>query len=574
MAAFVFVHSPHGSTGFLSEDQRLKARRALQERQPGEIREHAFPGGWAAVSGSLGGLSVSGNRLLLWDGDLGADRADPLGLPDGSEGCAACAFDGEEGEIRLIRDRFGVRPLFWTFHDDLWMVASESKVFQALGVPFAIEPRALQEAFAYRWVTGESCLLSPGVRVPEGTVVSIRPGQAPDLDRYWRFTIDPEPMDGSAFKRYQDATDQAIRSYLRRLDTGDAPVGVLLSGGVDSSLLTALAKEELGECFAYGFRIQGWPNPELDRARVVANHLGIPLREVPIDPDLFPADLPYLMRRMEEFPRHPNNLVLLQLLRAAAGEVKVMLQGDAADTLFSIGTRRRIRQFNQKKDLVRWLPRWLNVGAVKTLEAIPMGLAWRGARILAWDEWRFFQARDAIEYGHHVRRILGLSLLAESRWDSGDWSREQDLDELRRANLVSSGIQGSLIRHDRLSRPEGIDSRAPFISPEVVEVARTMPRELCYGEVSKPVLRALCDRYLPQEVSRWPKGRFEVPWGEWLFGPLRPLCQEAGRALEGTPYVPPGFMKTALDTRDREGAWSGLALHLLLEEFGLQEGQA
>lgn len=523
------------------------------------------------MSGAFGGLTVAGESVLLWDGDRGEVGGNPLELPDGSDGCAACLFDGHTKQVRLLRDRFGVRPLFWVRHGAMWMVASECKVFQALDVPLGINREGLQESFAYRWVTGQSCLLSPAVRVPEGTRVSLRPGQPPVLDRFWRFTIDPEPMDGGAFARYQDAADEALRSYLRRLDTKGAPVGVLLSGGVDSSLLTALMTEELGGCVAYGFRIEGFPNPELDRARVVTEHLGIPLREVRIDPALFPEDLHYLMRRMEELPRHPNDLVLLQLIRAAAEEVGVVLQGDAADTLFSIGTNRRLRQFKRKKDLVRWLPRWFSASSARVLEAVPHGLAWRAARVLAWDEWRYFQARDAIEYRHAARRALGLSLVDESRWDSGDWSRAQDLDELRRANLVSSGIQGSLIRHDRLSRPEDVDSRAPFISPEVVSVARTMPRELCYSDVSKPVLRALCDRYLPPEVSRWPKGRFEVPWGEWLFGPLRPLCEEAGKALDETGYVPRGFLEMALEDGDREAAFSGLSLYLLLEEFGLRK---
>lgn len=570
MAAFVFVFSPDEPGECLSGETRERARAALRDRMSGEFKEHSFPGGWAAVSGSFGGLAVSGESLLLWDGDRGVQGTTDLKLPDGSDGCAACLFDGRAGEIRLLRDRFGVRPLFWIRHGEMWMVASECKVFQALGVPLTIDRQALQESFGYRWVTGESCLLSPAVRVPEGTEVVLRPDGSSEKQRFWRLSIDPERMTEDAFLRYQDAVDEALRSYLRRLETKGAAVGVLLSGGVDSSLLTALMKKELGGCVAFGFRIEGFPNPELDRARVVADHLEIPLREVRVDPAAFPEDLRYLARRMEELPRHPNDLVLIQLLRAAADEVRVILQGDAADTLFSIGTSRRLGQFKRKKDLVRWVPRWITIPSVRALEAFPNGLAWRAARILAWDEWRYFQARDAIEYRHGARRALGLSLLEEDRWNSGDWSRDQDLDELRRANLVSSGIQGSLIRHDRLSRPEGMDSRAPFISPEVVRIARTMPRELCYSDVSKPVLRALCDRYLPLEVSRWSKGRFEVPWGEWLFGPLRPMCEEAGKALDETGFVPRGFMDRALEARDREAVWSSLSLQLLLQEFDLQ----
>jgi len=569
MAAFALVLSPVGSMPPLSEAQRRRALSALQERSPGQVREHSSPGLWAALSGSFGELTASGKTLSLRDGAPGEPTEGEASPPPASGSCAACSYDGEAGEVVLVRDRFGTRPLFYAEHEGRWLVASECKALQAMGLPLEVDSSALRESMMYRWVTGESCLLSPAVRVPEGTEVVLRIGHPARKRRLWRLQIEPEPMSDGAFERYQDAVEEALRSFLRRLDTGGSRVGILLSGGVDSSLLTALAKEELGDCVAFGFRIAGFENPELARARVVTSHLGVELREVQIDPDRFPGDLPLIMRRMEELPRHPNDLVLLQLLRRAAEEVKVLLQGDAADTLFGLAIHRRTGEFTRKKNVVRWLPRPLLAGSVRILEASPWKRAWSAARVLAWDEHRFLQARDAIEYKHAVRRVLGLSHLHGAVWESGEWSSEQDLDELRRAHLVSTGIQGSLIRHDRLSRAEGIDSLAPYLSPEAVSVACRMPRELCWREASKPVLRALCDRYLPPEVSRWPKGRFEVPWREWLFGPLRPMCEEAGKTLEQTGHLPPGFLRTALDSGDSEGVWSGLSLAVLLKEFDL-----
>jgi asparagine synthase (glutamine-hydrolysing) len=571
MAAFVFVLSADGSPLQLPEPQRQRVFSALQERSPGAIEEHSLPEAWAALSGPFGSLSVSGQKLLLCDGARGEPGPGSVDPPDGSKSCAACAYDADTGEVRLVRDRFGTRPIFYARHGGRWLVASECKVLQALGVPLDVHPQALRESLMYRWVTGESCLLSPGVRVPEGTEVVLRDGDPPRKRRFWRFTIEPEPLADGAFERYQDAVDEALRSSLRGLDSGGGRVGVLLSGGVDSSLLTALIKEEMGDCVAFGFRIAGFENPELARARIVTDHLGVELREVDIDPARFPDDLRHIMRRMEELPRHPNDLVLLQLVRRASREVKLLLQGDAADTLFGLALHRRTQQFTRKKNMVRGLPGWLVAGAVRVLERLPVRRAWPAARVLAWDEHRLLQARDAIQYKHLVRRTLDLSHLDGAAWESGEWSPEQDLDELRRAHLVSSGIQGSLIRHDRLSRPEGIDSLAPYLSPEVVSVACRMPRELAWREVSKPVLRALCDRYLPPEVSRWSKGRFDVPRREWLFGPLRPLCEEAERALQGTGHLPRRFLRAALDSRDVEGVWSGLSLYLLLKEFDLLE---
>jgi hypothetical protein len=204
---------------------------------------------------------------------------------------------------------------------------------------------------------------------------------------------------------------------------------------------------------------------------------------------------------------------------------------------------------------------------VRFLEGLPLEKAWLAAAVLAWDERQHLLSRDAIMYRHAVRRVLGLSHLDHAAWDSVGWRSELDLDQLRPASLVATGIQGSLIRHDRLSRPEGIDSLAPYISAEAIRVATRMPRELLFQERSKPVLRALCDRYLPPEISKMEKAGFEVPWGEWLMGPLRPLVEDAEETLATFPLLPKGFFRTALRSGDREGVWSGLSLFFLLKEF-------
>ena len=315
-------------------------------------------------------------------------------------------------------------------------------------------------------------------------MVRIKAGRLPQTNKYWEFKLDLELIEDGAFDRYQDLIENALRSSLASVGALGSKVGVLLSGGVDSSLLTALAVQELDSCVAYTARIAGFDNFELDRAEVVTAHLGMEHHVVDIDPTRFVEDLPYIVRRMEELPRHPNNLVLAQLLREASTEVDIILQGDAADTLLGGRFIHRLRKYTRKRNLVRGLPPWLLQGPIRVLERIPNERAWDAARVLAWNESRYLHARDAIRYRSATRRAIGLSHLDSAAWNSGDWRPDQDLEELRRGHLVSSGIQGSLIRHDRLSCPEGLLSLAPFLSPEMVKVALRMPRELRGGEVS------------------------------------------------------------------------------------------
>lgn len=597
MAAFAFVLALDGTSLNMPRPARERVISALRERSPGRVQEEESPGLWAALSGPLGDLTVTGTKLLLCDGspDPGGGRGGPHlldelvrkrttpghGKPGGDldqeveilqsvlGSFAACFHDLDTGEVLLLRDRLGTRPLFYAKLGGRLLVASECKALQALGLPLEVDPAALREAMVYRWVTGESCLLSPAVRVPEAHLVQFKAGHPAQTRRYWRLRIDPEPLDDDAFQRYQEEIEGALRACLRRLNTGSPRVGVLLSGGVDSSILTALAREEFGSCVAFAGRIDGFDNREFRRAGTVAAHLGVEFRGVEIDVGKIPQDLPYVVRRLEETPRHPNNLVLVQLLRQAGKEVDVLLQGDAADTLFGLDTKRHLRNFGRKREKLQWLPpRILRAGA-GLLERIPFRRAWEAARVLAWDESQFIRYADAILYKPRVRSALGLSLLDPSAWESGDWHPQPYLEGTQRVHLMSTGIEGSLIRHDRLSRPEGIESLAPYLSPEAIGVASRIPRELCEGKTDKPVLRALCDRYLPAEVSRWPKIGFDIPRRDWLFGVLLPLCEEAEVALASTGHLPKGFLRTALDLRDEEGVFFGVSLYLLVKEFGL-----
>jgi asparagine synthase (glutamine-hydrolysing) len=596
MAAFAFVLSETdaGPVG-LSEAERKSVFSALRERSPGPIDEREGPGFWGALEGPLGDVIEKNGSLLLCDGFAQVDGASgnapllgalealsveservgsldaALGSLGGVSGSfAACYFDGNRRRALLIRDRVGSKPLFYARFRGWIAAASECKVLQALGLRLQVDTEALHEALMYRWVTGERSLLAPALRVGRGSVVGFSAIRAPESGRYWRLDIAPEPMEGTSFSRYQDAVDSALRQALARLRPRGSRFGVLLSGGVDSSILTALAKEELGSVVAYTARIAGFDNTELERASLVAKHLGVEHRIVDVDPGRLAEDLPFIVRRLEELPRHPNNLVLLQILRQAGKEVDVMLQGDAADTIFSLASHRRVGRYNRKRRLVRWLPAAASRAAVRTLERLPSERAWLAAQVLAWDEVDYVRTRDALEYRWPARKALGLSHLDFRSWDSGDWDPLTPADQIRQSNLVSTGIQGSLIRHDRLSRSEGLESVAPYLSAEPMAVGRTMPRELLTAtERTKPVLRAICDRYLPPEVSRWTKGRFEVPWGEWLFGDLRALCIEAAAGLNRWDTRMGALMDAAVKAQDREGAFSGLTLHLLLKGFGL-----
>jgi len=600
VAAFAFVLSLDGSPLDLSPSIREVVFSTLRERSPGTVREEGSGTWWAAHSGPLGELHFEEGYLLLCDGipesstgkggsalfhelrrlstNTGADGKEQVTrhLAESVQGSfAACFFDERTREVDLVRDRTGSKPLFHAEQNRLLFVASECKMLQALGVKVAIAPDAFREALTYRWITGERCLLAPAVRVPDASLVSIRPDSPPAVERYWRFNVENEPLDEGSLDRYKLEIEQALRASIAALKPGSPKVGLLLSGGVDSSILAALAKQELGACTAFTGRIAGFQNEEMERARAVAAHVGIDIQVVDIEEDQFVQDLPYIVRRLELLPRHLNNLVLLQLIRRAGQEVDILLQGDAADTLFGLGTTRNLRSFRKKKRLLRGVPRGLLRMVAGVLEYLPSDRAFDLARVLAWEEDHFIRYRNPVRYTPKARRILGITHLDESVWTTGDWHPERSFSAARRIHILSTGIEGSLLRHDRLSQPEGIESVAPFLSPGVMEIASRIPLKLCENTPSKPVLRALSDKLLPPEVARQTKIGFDTPQKEWLSGVLFPFSQSAQSALPSTGLLPSRFINSTLgiNVQDEEAVFTGISLFLLLREFGLLQAR-
>jgi asparagine synthase (glutamine-hydrolysing) len=544
-----------------------------------ELVDHS--GILAACSGRDGALLQTADKVLIIDGvsalegERKALNSALLG-PDGgrtwrevSESYAVCVFDRKSRELTLARDRFGTRPVFYAQEDGSVFVASECKILQALGIDLEIHPQALWESLVYRWVIGENHIFDPVRQVPRGGVVIWRPGQPFSAHDRLPALFSPSPATPDGPVEYVEKLDQALRLYFRDLNERYPRVGLLLSGGVDSSLLAAIGREELRSLHAYVGRIPGSPNPEVERALTVARMLDIPCHVVDIDTHRFASDLPYIVRRLEELPRHPNNLVLNQLYERMGQEVDVVLQGDGSGTLFGHFQAIKVARFAQKAAKVKAVPVGLRTSLAKFLENCPGKLCWRVARVLAWDPGNFARFLEAIEYNRDVRRSMGLSLLQKDRWESGEWNESIPIDDAIQSFMIGNLERASLVRHDRLAQPFGLTSLSPFFSEPVFGVAERMPREYRNMGTSKTVIRNLLGRYVPPEVLGWEKMGFSVPWRQWLAGELSGLRSEASGYLRNTRYLPSGFWDASEIGNDGEAIWTGLCLFLLLREFDL-----
>lgn len=589
MATVFLAHAATDQALDLHDATWAAVRSAMQERRPGPLREHRTSGLRYMVGGVDGAVVDRPDGLLLADGrplvpgqdprsDVGSclrsvaaawrdEGSSILPMLDGS--FALWLFDAARGQVTLVRDRFGSRPLYWVAWNGGFFAASECKALAALGIPLHMARPVLEEVLLSRWIVGERHLLAPLKQVPAASAVTLGTGtKDAQAKRYWSLPFSPARREASGLEDYRDRTRSALTESIARVTNGGKKVGVLLSGGVDSSVIAGAARETVDECVAIVGRIPGTTNVELERARVVAGHLGIECRVVDISPDLGDTAIRDLVRRIEEPPRHPNNVVLQQLYAHAANEVDVVLHGDGAEMLFGLADVKRVARFRRKRALVRPVPAVVKRLVGRWLRSRDDMLAERAARVLLWDATTYAAMLDTIGYSPAVCRALrGASTNGVSQTLPTPWFSEYgSFADALQAYQAYTFLTCSLVRHDRLAQPLGLTSESPFLRAPVVDVCSRLPDGLRYTDGPKPVLRALCDFYLPAEVSRWPKLGFPVPWKEWLSRAMPAVPRGTQRLVD---VLPPGFLEAAQAADDAEALWSAATLGHLIQQFGV-----
>jgi asparagine synthase (glutamine-hydrolysing) len=582
MGAFFLAMTRGGALPSIAPGARAAIARRLQDRSPSPVQTEESDRLLHMRCGQDASCLVSDGVLVLADGRPAiagtGDSAVPaivrevargampdLSAVDGS--FALCCVRGHRGDATLIRDRFGSRPLVWHDQADCFFAASEVSMLIAAGITAHIDPTVLPEALRYRWVLGASHLLSPFHQVPAAHLTRVAPGGIVETRRYWSIPFVPEQNSPGALDRFVDHTHDAMRRAVLELASHGERVAILLSGGVDSSIIAAVAQEVVPGCKAYVGRLPDGLNNEMERATQVAAHLGMECRIVDVVAPDGEEAVRRMVERLGELPRHPNNLVLEQLYARIGGDADIVLHGDGAEMMFGLADARVVESFRRKQRYLRPVPWLLRRAAARQLDPLPWGRAARLARVLAADPVTFAATLDRIGYTVPVARTLpaATSSRDEPFLPFHHFDEFERFDDALQAYQADTTLIASLVRHDRLAQSHGLVAFSPFLSGAMIDVACRLPRELRYTEFSKPVLRALCDRYFPPHVARWPKMGFEVPWHAWLARlDLSGLTRRAGARL-----LPPGFLREALRARDVEALWSALVLTLLVESHGV-----
>ncbi|MEU1080268.1 asparagine synthase (glutamine-hydrolyzing) [Streptomyces sp. NPDC005908] len=461
---------------------------------------------------------------------------------------AFAVFDERTGDLVLVRDQLGIKPLFLLRRGEGLVFASELKALAAVtGGSLEVDPAALVASLLYYWVPDSRCAFRGAEKLPPGTWLRCRADGSVQRGRFW--DLREVAAEGQERARSGDLPDLAavVEESTRRHLLSDVPVATFLSGGLDSSYLTALAARDRPGIPAYtiGFRaedarFEAMPD-DLRYARRVAERFGVDLREIEIAPDVLDL-LPRMTYHLDEPVGDPaaiNTFLICSAAREAG--VKVMLSGMGADELFA-GYRKHLANLIAVR--YRRVPGPVRRGVASAVDRLPVATSRRGLRSVRFAK-RFLSFAGLPEetafrrsYTLYDRQELaGLldpdlapavdDVLAEH----ADVYRDNELDDfvnrmcLADARMFLPGL--NLAYTDRSSMAASTEVRVPYVDVEVVRAAFAVPgaRKIA-GRQGKAVLKDAATTVLPREIVYRPKGLFSAPLRAWMSRDLAPLVRE------------------------------------------------
>ncbi len=474
---------------------------------------------------------------------LAAYQAWGVDCVDALNGMFAFAIYDELHEtLFLARDRAGEKPLFYRHAQGMFWFSSELKALLAHPeFPRRLDPRALDFYLAFGYVPGDQCMLA-GVR-------KLPPGHALTYDlrhnrlKAWRYWELPQfdPRHSTSEHELVDELERLLLASVRRQMVADVPVGILLSGGLDSSLVTALAaRSSTSPVRTFTIAFPGAGNfDETPHARLVASHFGTQHHELAVEPgslDLLPRLAEQFDEPMADSSMIPTFLVA-QLIRSHA---TVALGGDGGDELF--GGYHHYSRLQRLERYRRYLPQWLRRTCYDLASRrLPVGLRGRNFLLELLSDVDDSIAQCNIYFDRAARAQLLRPLY-------GDWLDERasceayksavarpsrtPLQKATRVDFLTYLADDILVKVDRASMLASLEVRAPFLDQHLIEFAfgRVPDGLKATGRQRKILPRRLAARLLPKGLDLTRKQGFSVPLHTWFRGDWGPAMHEILRS--------------------------------------------
>jgi len=485
---------------------------------------------------------------------------------------ALALWDRQMRTLSLARDRLGIKPLYWGLFGGLLLFGSELKSLRAHeGWRPEIDRDALAAYMRLGYVPAPRTIYRGVSKLEPGRVLTLPPAGSPAISAYWdmaeveragreaRGKLD----EAAAIERMHALLSDAVRRQL----VSDVPLGVFLSGGIDSSTVTALMQVNSSKpvkSFSIGFRETGFD--EAEAARAVARHIGTDHTDLYVEPDHALEVVPRLADYYDEPFGDPSQIPTYLLSEMTRRHVTVALSGDGGDELFAGYDR-----YFLARTVGRWIgrvPRAARAPLASVMRAIPLR-AGNALGRLVMPRGRISEAGEKLHRVAAMLRNGGDGVYREilSHWRAPEelvlggeeakgllWDTDlprtlpNALERMQYLDTITYLPDDILTKVDRASMAVSLEARVPLLDHRVVELAWALPPELkARNHGGKWLLRQILYKHVPRALVDRPKMGFAVPIAEWLRGPLRDWAEDL---LDEPRMRKDGILRAELVRRD------------------------
>ena len=416
---------------------------------------------------------------------------------------AFAIHERDTGNLLLARDRVGIKPLYYTQAGGVFRFSSSlPALLKAGNVDTSLDPVALNFYMTFHSVVPAPRTILKGVRkLPPGTVAQVRPDGEMKMSQYWNLQYGmTEEQKGWSRDDWEEATLAAMRKAVKRRLVADVPVGVLLSGGLDSSLIVGLLSEHNDqhvETFSIGFETVGdEEGDEFKYSDVIAERFETRHHKLHINSQrALPALMDCIGHMSEPMVSH-DNVGFYLLSQEVARHVKVVQSGQGADEIFG-GYHWYPPMMESKDALADYSRAFFDRDYAEYCEAVA----------------------DRLQDGDHARRFV------REHFDQA--GADKPIDKAMRLDALVMLVEDPVKRVDNNTMAASLEARVPFLDHEVIEFAAQVPPELKIEEDGKFILKEAARKVIPGEVIDRPKGYFPVPALKYLRGDFLHMAKDA-----------------------------------------------